>query len=129
MTLAPTPTPRTRVQLCGPTVVERDGERLEGRLPGRQGRLLFAYLVLKRHRLSSRDELIEALWPRRHPAATETALNALVSKLRKILGPGVVDGRSSLRLRLDPDDRVDVEAAAEAVHRAEAQAALAESKL
>ena len=51
-----------------------------------------------RHRLSSRDELIEALWPRRHPAATETALNALVSKLRKILGPGVVDGRSSLRL-------------------------------
>ncbi|MEY9964026.1 pentatricopeptide repeat protein [Streptacidiphilus sp. MAP12-16] len=120
--------PRTRIQLCGPTVIERDGERLEGRLPGRQGRLLFAYLVLKRHRPTSRDELIEALWPRRLPAATDTGLNALISKLRKLLGPGVLDGRSSLRLRLENGDRVDVEVAAEAVHRAESQVALHEWK-
>jgi len=117
-------TPPTRIQLCGPTVIEWGGERLERRLPGRQGRLLFAYLVLNRHRLAGRDELVEALWPRRLPSATETGLNALISKLRRILGSGFVDGRSSLRLRLGEDAWVDVEAAEQAAHRAESQVAL-----
>jgi SARP family transcriptional regulator, regulator of embCAB operon len=119
-------TPPTRIQLCGPTVIERGGERLDCRLPGRQGRLLFAYLVLNRHRLTSRDELVEALWPRQLPSASEAGLNALISKLRKILGPGVLDGRSSVRLRLEEDARVDVEVATEAVHRAQSQVALGE---
>src|SRR5882757_3036610 len=52
------------------------------RVPGRQGRLLFAYLVLNRHRLTSRDELVEALWPHELPTASEAGLNALISKLR-----------------------------------------------
>jgi DNA-binding SARP family transcriptional activator len=116
--------PPTRIQLCGPTVVEWVGERLESRLPGRQGRLLFAFLVLNRHRPVGRDELVDALWPSRLPAATETGLNALISKLRKALGPEAVEGRSSLRLHLDDDAWVDVEAADEAVHRAESQVAL-----
>ena len=51
-----------RIHLCGRLVVEWDGERLERDLPGRQGRLLFAYLVLHRERPVRRDELIEALW-------------------------------------------------------------------
>jgi SARP family transcriptional regulator, regulator of embCAB operon len=118
------PVPSTRIQLCGPTVVERDGERLDGRLPGRQGRLLFAYLVLNRHRLTGRDELAGAIWPRQLPAAAETGLNALISKLRRILGAGVVDGRAALRLQLGEDARIDVEVAAEAAHRAESQVAL-----
>lgn len=113
-----------RIQLCGPTVIERDGDRVDGRLPGRQGRLLFAYLVLNRHRLVSRDELAEAIWPRRLPAAADTGLNALISKLRKLLGAGVIDGRTALRLQLGEDARVDVEAATEAAHRAESQVAL-----
>ncbi len=113
-----------RIQLCGSTVVERDGERLDGRLPGRQGRLLFAYLVLNRHRLTSRDELAEAIWPRQHPTAAETGLSALLSKLRKILGPEVIDGRTAVRLMLGQDTRIDVEAAADAAHRAESQVAL-----
>jgi DNA-binding SARP family transcriptional activator len=120
--------PPVRIQLCGPTVIEADGERLEGRLPGRQGRLLFAYLVLNRHRLTSRHELMEVLWPRQLPSASEAGLNALLSKLRKVLGPRAVDGRSSLRLQLSKDARVDVEVADEAVHRAESQVALGEWK-
>jgi DNA-binding SARP family transcriptional activator len=126
MTLASTPP--TRVQLCGSTVIERGGERLEDRLPGRQGRLLFAYLVLNRHRVIGRDELVEALWPRALPSATEAGLNALISKLRKILGAEVIDGRSSLRLRLGPGALVDVETATEAVHRAESRVALGQWK-
>jgi DNA-binding SARP family transcriptional activator len=118
------PVPPTRIQLCGPTVVERDGERLDGRLPGRQGRLLFAYLVLNRHRLTSRDELAGAIWPSQLPAAAEAGLNALISKLRKSLGAGVIEGRAALRLELGLDAWVDVETAAKAVHRAESQVAL-----
>ncbi|HWW54924.1 MAG TPA: winged helix-turn-helix domain-containing protein, partial [Acidimicrobiales bacterium] len=124
MTLASMPP--TRIQLCGPTVVELGGERLDCRLPGRQGRLLFAYLVLNRHRLTGRDELVEAIWPRQVPSASEAGLNALISKLRRLLGPGVLDGRSSVRLLLGNDAQVDVEAATEAVHRAESQVALDE---
>jgi DNA-binding SARP family transcriptional activator len=119
-------TPSARIQLCGPTVIEVDGDRLDGRLPGRQGRLLFAYLVLNRHRLTTRDQMIDALWPRQLPSACEAGLNALISKLRKILGPEVIDGRSSVRLRLSKDARVDLEVAEEAVHRAESQLALGE---
>jgi len=33
-----------RVQLCGALVVELSGKRINHLLPGRQGRLLFAYL-------------------------------------------------------------------------------------
>ena len=126
MTLAPVP--RTRIQLCGATVIERAGERLDGRMPGRQGRLLFAYLVLTRQRLTGRDELAEALWPHQLPSASEAGLNALISKLRRTLGPGVLEGRSSLRLRLRADSLVDVESATAAVHRAESAIALGEWK-
>jgi SARP family transcriptional regulator, regulator of embCAB operon len=122
------PATSTRIQLCGTTVVERGGVRLEDRLPGRQGRCLLAYLVLNRHRPASRDELVEALWPRQLPTAAEAGLNALVSKLRKVLGLGVLDGRSSLRLHLDGEVWIDVEAAAEAVHRAESRIALGQWK-
>ena len=72
----------------------------------------------------TRDELAEAIWPRQLPTAAETGLNALISKLRKILGPGVIDGRAALHLELGEGAWVDVEVAAEAAHRAESQVAL-----
>ena len=124
MTLAPAVPPR--IQFCGPTVIEWNGQRIEGRLPGRQGRVLFAFLVLNRHRMVGRDELVESLWPGHPTAAMESGLNPLISKLRRILGPESVDGRSTVRLRLAHDARVDVETATEAVHRAESRVALGE---
>jgi SARP family transcriptional regulator, regulator of embCAB operon len=120
--------PLTRIQLCGQTVIERDGDRLDNRLPGRQGRLLFAYLVVNRHRQTTRDQLVEVLWPGKPPSSSDVGLNALISKLRKALGSGVLEGRPSLRLQLDKDAQVDVEVAGEAVHRAESQLALNEWK-
>ena len=112
----------TRIQLCGPPVIELDGQRLEGRLSGHQSVLLFAYLVLNRHRVSSRDEIERALWP--DGGAHQSGLNPLVSKLRKALGANLVEGRSALRLRLPTQSFVDVEAARSAVHTAESQIAL-----
>ena len=117
-----------RIQLCGPTVIDWRSERLDDRLPGRQGRLLFAYLALNRHRPVGRDELIEALWPGRLPPSNQASLNALISKLRRLFGPGVIDGRSSLRLQLGADAVIDVEVAHAAVHRAESRIAFAEWK-
>ena len=111
-----------RIQICGTLAVERDEQRLEGLLPGRQGRLLFTYLVANRHRQVPRDELAEALWREPDPAAFDARLNPLLSKLRRVFGADSVDGRSTLRLCL-PDAWVDLEAAAEAIHRAESSIA------
>ena len=125
MTLASEPAgehARLRVQICGPLVIERDGTRLEGGLPGRQGRLLFTYLVVHRHRLVPRDELAEAPWREPDPDAVDARLNPLLSKIRRLLGPDAIEGRSTLRLGL-PEARVDYELALEAIHRAESSAA------
>jgi SARP family transcriptional regulator, regulator of embCAB operon len=113
---------RVRVQICGALAVECDGQRLDARLPGRQGRLLFTYLVINRHRHIPRDELAEALWREPDPATVDARLNPLLSKLRRVFGVDVVEGRSTLRLCL-PDAWVDLEAAAEAIHRAESSVA------
>ena len=120
MTLA-SPSP-VRIQICGALAIERDGQRLDAGLPGRQGRLLFTYLVVNRHRHVPRDELAEALWREPDPAAVDARLNPLLSKLRRVFGADTVDGRSTIRLCL-PDAWVDLEAAAEAIHRAESSVA------
>ena len=111
-----------RIQICGTLAIERDGQRLDGMLPGRQGRLLFTYLVVNRHRQAPRDEVAEALWREPDPAAVDARLNPLLSKLRRVFGADSLDGRATLRLCL-PDAWVDLEAAAEAIHRAESSVA------
>src|SRR3954451_15349151 len=97
------------IQLCGPISVEYGDRSLGGELPGRQGRLLFAYLVLNRDRDCGRAELIDLLWPERPPAAAETALSALLSKLRRALGDGMLAGRSELRFAPPEPIEVDLE--------------------
>lgn len=109
----------TRLQLCGRLVLTIRGHRVEGRLPSRQGRLLFVYLAANRLRPISRDELFEAIWPAQLPAAPDSALAALLSKLRHLLGRDLVPQRGEIRLVLPPGSFVDLEAAAEGIHRAE----------
>jgi DNA-binding SARP family transcriptional activator len=105
----------TRIQLCGALAVRIAGERVEDRLPGRQGRLLFAHLVCERRRSATRDALTAAIWDEALPEAADAALSALLSKLRKLV-PLV--GRHELRLDLAEDAWIDTEVAAEALHRA-----------
>jgi DNA-binding SARP family transcriptional activator len=109
----------TRIQLCGHFVVRIGGHRVEDRMPGRQGRLLFAYLAARPHRSATRDELSEALWPRDLPSAPNMALSALISKLRRVLGEQALEGRSEIHLNLGTNAFVDVQAARHAVHEAE----------
>jgi DNA-binding SARP family transcriptional activator len=66
--------PATRIQLCGRLAVELDGRELTRKLPGGQARVLFTYLTVTRALPSSREQLIEALWPYRQPAGADAAL-------------------------------------------------------
>jgi SARP family transcriptional regulator, regulator of embCAB operon len=102
-----------KVQLCGALAVVADGRRIEDELPGRQGRLLFGYLALNRLRTVERSELLDALWP----DGRDGGLAPLLSKLRRVVP---LDG---LRLA---DAWIDVEAAVDALHRAESALALGE---
>jgi DNA-binding SARP family transcriptional activator len=107
-----------RIHLRGELRLEVGGSRLEGRLPGRLGRALLAYLVLNRHRPATRDELVHALWPSTTPRDPAATLSTLLSSLRRALGPELVRGRSELQLDLPADAAVDVDQAAAALEAA-----------
>jgi DNA-binding SARP family transcriptional activator len=113
------PTASTRIQVCGRLVVVWGGERVEERLPSRQGRLLFAYLVTHRRGPTSRPGLIDAIWPAARPKEAGSALNALLSKLRAVLGREALAVRDEPRLILPGESYVDLEAASEQLHAAE----------
>ena len=112
------------IQLCGRYVVELEGERVESALPGRQGRLLFAYLALNRDRPVTRAELIDALWSSELPRDPADSLAALLSKVRTALGNRYLEGRSELVLALPAGSDVDVERAFASVHEAESACSL-----
>jgi len=115
-----------RVQLCGRFAVDINGSRIEDRLPGRRGRVLFAYLVLNRGREVPRDELLMAGWGEEAPIEAGNALSVLLSKLRHGLGADRLRGRTAIELLLPQATFVDVEAALEGAHRAES--AIAEER-
>ena len=98
----------------------------ERQLPGRQGRLLFAYLVTKHGTPVPRDELAEALWEGIPPASWDKALRVLVSKLRKVVAESADDATTDLtaafgcyQLDLPAESWVDVLAAQSAAQEAE----------
>lgn len=108
--------------------MEANGARLdERRFTGRQGRILFAYLVAQKGRPVPRDELAQLLWGDEPPATWEKALRVLMTKLRSLLDESGVEGSAALtsaygcyQLTLPADAWIDVQAAASAVERAEA---------
>jgi DNA-binding SARP family transcriptional activator len=116
----------TRIQLCGRLVVELGGIRVEDELPGGKGRLLLAYLVLTRDRRMTRDELLVAVYGEEASPAQHPSLSVLLSKLRGVIGPELLAGRSEIEIVLPRDAFVDVEAAREALHRAESHVAAGE---
>jgi DNA-binding SARP family transcriptional activator len=115
-----------RVYLCGSVAVE-SGSRLlrDGDLGGRQGRLLFVFLMSRAPQPVSRSDLARALWKSSPPPSAEAALNAVISKLRRVLRTvgvddpdGIVSDVGTYRLVL-PSTWVDVDTARAAADRAE----------
>jgi DNA-binding SARP family transcriptional activator len=105
-------------------MVEINGERVESRLPGRQGKVLLTFLVLRRHETLSQSRLIDALWPTDPPSAAGTAVYSLLSKLRSALGQEFFSGRGDVKLALPADAWIDIEAARAGIHSAESAQAL-----
>jgi len=85
--------------------------------------VLFTFLTVNRHRHCSRDELMEVLWGDALPPDSEGALSTVLSRLRTAIGAPALIGRSEVRLMLPSDAWVDLEAAEEAIHRAESAVA------
>ena len=116
-----------KVFLTGRVAVETDDAVIdEAQLGGRQGRLLFAYLVAERSRPVPRDELAEALWGETPPATRDKALTVIASKLRGAFADAGLDGRELLtaafgcyRLDLPEGTWVDLFAAASSAQDAE----------
>ncbi|HEY7044330.1 MAG TPA: BTAD domain-containing putative transcriptional regulator [Nocardioidaceae bacterium] len=114
-----------RVRLLGRLGVERGDRWLDGAaLPGRQGRIVLAYLTLHHHAVA-RDELADLVWPDALTASWERDLSAIVSKLRAALesiglGSALQSASGSYEIRLPPDSTVDVQDAVRFVEDAEA---------
>ena len=105
------------MQVCGRLAVTWHGDRIEDRLPARQGRLLFVFLVVRRATPVSRDAVADAL------EVPDETLRPLLSRLRRVLGGEAVTTGEQPRLVLPDDAFVDLEAAREGLHRAEAAVA------
>src|ERR1700748_2649922 len=108
------------IHLCGHLRLTMRGVAQELGLRGRQGRLLFAFLVLRRGRPVPRDALVEALWGEDGLPPSDGALAPVLSRLRKPIEPATVQGRDSLTLVLPEPAWVDVEVARDAGMRARA---------
>jgi DNA-binding SARP family transcriptional activator len=100
----------------GVTVSERS-------FAGRQARLLFVRLAAI-HEAAPHVELADDLWGPDWPPAWDVALRALVSKLRSMLarvgaGGSLTTTTGAYSLHLPAGAWLDLDAAAEAIHRAE----------
>ncbi len=79
-------------------------------VPGSRARSLLTLLALRAGTVVPRDRLIDELWGDRPPANAANALQARVSRLRRLLGPERLLGRApGYLLAFDPED-VDVTA-------------------
>src|SRR5215207_7829522 len=70
-----------------------------------------------------REELLMAVYGEEATPDHQPRLSVLLSKLRRVVGPELLAGRSEIELVLPPNAFVDVEAALEAAHRAESHIA------
>src|SRR5262252_3043328 len=93
--------------MLGPLEV-RTGDGTAGELPGVRLRALLAALALEPGRTVTREKLVDWIWGHHPPADEVNALQALVSRLRRMLPGGVIEADlGGYRLAVPPD-AVDV---------------------
>jgi DNA-binding SARP family transcriptional activator len=97
---------QSKICLCGRMTVLIGGQTITP--PGRQGRMLLAYLVANRCRPLRRDELIDVLWESEPTSNPERDFSVLMTRLRRQFGADLLPTRD-LALRLPEDAWVDLE--------------------
>ena len=109
------------LRLAGTFGVVRDGTELSGgELGSRKSRTLLKVLAVERPDPVAVDRIVAVLWADEPPAAAEQNVASLVSRLRGVLGPGVIlGGRQGYRLARSPVVSVDLDTAARYCERAE----------
>jgi predicted ATPase/DNA-binding SARP family transcriptional activator len=94
---------RVQIGILGPFEVRTDGGVLAD-VPGARLRGLLVALALDAGHAVPKGTLIDWIWGADPPADAANALQRLVSRLRKVLSDGMVEGRTDgYRLRVDPD--------------------------
>src|ERR1700761_5319613 len=92
-----------RIGILGPFEVRTDDGAVAD-LPGARLRALLIALALEPGRVVSKAALIDWIWGEQPPADTANALQRLVSRLRKALPEGLIEGQpGGYRLTVDPD--------------------------
>src|SRR5215470_6294753 len=98
---------RVRIGMLGPFEV-RTGDGTAVEVPGVRLRALLAALALEPGRIVTREKLVDWIWGQQPPADEVNALQALVSRLRKMLPGGVIEADSGGYRLAVPPDAVDV---------------------
>jgi DNA-binding SARP family transcriptional activator len=113
--------PRVELRLAGAFAVILDGTELAERAIGSlKSRTLLKILAACRPRLIATEQLAELLWDGQAPAGAERNIASLVSRLRAVLGAGIIrGGRSGYRLGDAADVSVDLDAAGRLCDQAE----------
>ncbi|GAB2975767.1 BTAD domain-containing putative transcriptional regulator [Saccharothrix stipae] len=92
-----------QIGMLGPFVVSTD-DGVVADVPGARLRGLLIALALDPGRVVPKATLVDWIWGERPPSDATNALHRLVSRLRKVLPDGVVEGRTDgYRLRVEPD--------------------------
>ena len=93
-----------RIAMLGPLEVRTDEGDLAD-VPGARLRGLLIALALRPGHAIPKATLVDWIWGERPPADATNALQRLVSRLRKTLPNGVIEGQpDGYRLAVAPDD-------------------------
>ncbi|MFJ9179693.1 BTAD domain-containing putative transcriptional regulator [Streptomyces sp. NPDC102360] len=107
-----------RFSVLGPVRAWRGAEPLATGSP--QQRALLATLLLRQGRTATAAELIDSVWGEEPPSQALAAIRTYASRLRKILGPGVLETEAGgYSLRMARPDALDLAAAEDLAARAE----------
>jgi DNA-binding SARP family transcriptional activator/tetratricopeptide (TPR) repeat protein len=77
-------------------------------VPAGQMRVLLASLLVSVSRSVAADTLAERLWPERMPVHSRATVHTYVARLRRLLGPGVIETTPGGYRLMVPPDRIDL---------------------
>src|SRR5512142_330601 len=92
-----------QVRILGPFRIEEGGRRIT--IAGARQRAVLANLLLNANEVVPSDQLLVDLWGEDSPPSAANALQAAISRLRKVLPPGRLITRGpGYALRIFPDE-------------------------